>query len=67
LDEAIEQYKKALKLRPSLFYAYHNLGVVYFKRKEFSLAKKNFLQALELNPQYNPSKEFLKEIEKLGF
>lgn len=53
ISEAIENFQKALKLKPNYFEAYFNLGNAYLQRKDFLLAEKNYLSALKLNKK-NP-------------
>ena len=67
LDQAIAEYRKALEINPSFFPAYYNLGVVYYRKQDYLQAKKNFLQALSLNPRNEGSQKFLKGIEQLGY
>jgi len=50
LDEAIKEYKIALKLDP--FYAsdHNNLGICYYEKKMFGRATAEFQKALKLDP-----------------
>jgi tetratricopeptide (TPR) repeat protein len=47
--KAINQYKKALAIRPTASF-HSNLGSVYFAQKKFDDATKEFLEALRLDP-----------------
>jgi len=51
-NEAIENYYKAIKLKPDYAEAYNNLGIVYLKIKEFEKSKHNLDQATKLKPDY---------------
>ncbi len=53
ISEAIENFQKALELKPNYFEAYFNLGNAYLQKKNFPLAEKNYLSALKLNKK-NP-------------
>ncbi|MEO0131043.1 MAG: tetratricopeptide repeat protein [candidate division WOR-3 bacterium] len=53
IPEAIENFQKALELKPNYFEAYFNLGNAYFQKKDFLLAEKSYYSALKLNKK-NP-------------
>jgi Tfp pilus assembly protein PilF len=42
----------AIKLEPGFAEAYNNLGYVYFKQNNYSLAISNFKKAIEQKPGY---------------
>lgn len=48
-DEAIENFQKALELKPNYFEACFNLGNAYFQKRDFLSAEKNYQRALKLN------------------
>jgi len=50
LDEAIDAYTRALKLKPDYIEAHLNLGTAMFAKGRRTEAKRLFLQALELRP-----------------
>jgi len=50
LEKAIEEFKKAIKLKPNYADAYHNLANVYHQMGKNELAKENYQKALEFNP-----------------
>ena len=47
-DEAIEKYKKALQINPNMSEAHYNLGLAYFEKKNYVLAKQHAIQAYQL-------------------
>lgn len=47
-DEAIEKYKKALQINPNMSEAHYNLGLAYFEKKKYALARKHAIQAYQL-------------------
>ena len=49
LDQAIEEYQKALKLNPSYAEAYMNLGGIYVSKKDYDQAIQQFKKVVELN------------------
>lgn len=52
MDEAEEEYKKALKLNPDSHVAWNNLGTAYMKQKKFGPALDAFQKAVDRNPRY---------------
>ncbi len=52
LDEAIEQYEIALRLKPELVDAQMNLGVAYYKKGLLDKAIERYLIALKLEPGF---------------
>lgn len=51
-DEVISRYRDVLKLDATLFDVANNLGVLLAKNGDFSEAKKTFLHALSVKPDY---------------
>lgn len=49
LDQAIEEYQKALKLNPSYAEVYMNLGAIYVEKKDYDAALLQFKKVVELN------------------
>jgi tetratricopeptide (TPR) repeat protein len=47
--DAIDQYKKAIELKPSLALAHLNMGFCYFQMGDFKLAQERFQQAVWLD------------------
>jgi protein O-GlcNAc transferase len=54
-DAAIEEYSKAVKLRPDLAETYNNLGVAQKRKGQLENAAGNFNRALERRPDYSPA------------
>jgi hypothetical protein len=50
LEKAVEEFKKAIELKPNYADAYHNLANVYHQMGKDDLAKENYQKALEFNP-----------------
>jgi len=50
-DEAIEDYSRAIELRPNFFGAYYNRNVAYSKLGKYDKAFKDYSQALSLDPK----------------
>ncbi len=48
VDEAVEQYEKVIALQPSSAEAHYNLGLLYFKRKDYEVARSEAQKAYEL-------------------
>ena len=49
-DQAIKEYREALRLNPGRSEFYHNLGNVYYAKGLFDQAIKEYKQALEIDP-----------------
>lgn len=49
-DKAIEEFKKAIELKPNYADAYHNLANIYKIVRKIDLAEENYLKALSFNP-----------------
>ena len=57
-EKAIAEYKKALGLKEihikgEKSISYYNLGLIYSKKKEYEKAKRYYVHALKLNPQFS--------------
>ena len=50
LDDAIDSYHLARRLNPKRAATYHNLGVAYIDKKEYSRAIHELKRAIELQP-----------------
>ncbi|MFP4081517.1 MAG: tetratricopeptide repeat protein [Candidatus Aminicenantes bacterium] len=62
IDEAIQEFRKAVELKPDFAEAYLNLGVLLFNKKKDDEAEKALLKALELKPEESMTKNILAEI-----
>lgn len=49
-DKCISIYEKILGLNPDFYLAYRGLGNYYIKNRNYELAQKNYLKAIEINP-----------------
>lgn len=49
-EKAVEEFKKAIELKPGYADAYHNLGNTYQQMGEIDNATENFEKAIEFNP-----------------
>jgi tetratricopeptide (TPR) repeat protein len=52
IDEAIKEYKEALRLNPDHAKAHNNLGAAYYKQGQTEEAVGEYKEALRLNPDY---------------
>lgn len=50
LDEAKEEYRKAIELDPLFLYSYLNLGILYAREKEYAHALAMWNKVLEIDP-----------------
>jgi Flp pilus assembly protein TadD len=58
-EEAFESYRQVQKLRPDFALTHYNLGVAYAKRGQREKAEKEFVRALELNPDFSEAQKTL--------
>jgi len=49
-EKAIEEFKKAIELKPGYADAYHNLANIYWQTNKINEAIKNYQKAIEINP-----------------
>ena len=49
---AKKNYKKSVKVDPSFFHSYNNLGILFQKQGEKEKAIENFKKVIETNSQY---------------
>jgi len=50
-DAAIEQYKKAIRIKPDDAAIHYNLGAAYSNKGDYEAAVKEHLRAIELEPK----------------
>ena len=62
LDEAIQVYHIALRLKPNYAEAYNNLGVAYEARGLLDEAIKQYQISLQLNPKNESAKDNLVKV-----
>lgn len=61
-DEALQQFKLALKADPQFAMAHTGMGMYYFQKRMIPRAKGHFLKALQLNPKDLLAMELLANI-----
>jgi tetratricopeptide (TPR) repeat protein len=61
LDEALEQYKKAIASQPNEASYYYGIGTCYAAKNDLPEAIKNYQKAISLNPQEPSFKQALKQ------
>ena len=54
-DQAIGEFKEALKINPQYFFGLNNLGNIYGKQGKYEDAIKNFQKALDQKSDYSPA------------
>ncbi|HOO56711.1 MAG TPA: tetratricopeptide repeat protein [bacterium] len=52
LQEALVEYKEAIRLRPNFPDIRNRLGELYMKRLQYNLSEEEFKMALKINPKY---------------
>jgi tetratricopeptide (TPR) repeat protein len=57
---AEESYKRAIELDPGLVEAWVGLGILYWERGKYELARQHLATALELQPRHPKAKDYLK-------
>ncbi len=65
IDEAIEQYEKAIEIMPYYPSPYYNLGLIYMDRSDYSKAAFYMNKTLSINPNFIEAKEQLDIINSL--
>ena len=58
-DHALEQYELMIKAGTTYAQTFHNAGLIYLKRGATGPAETNLLRALELDPKFYPSAQYL--------
>ena len=51
-DRAIEKYIQAIRIEPIFIEAYHNLGQIYLRRREYAKAEEAFREVLRQDPRH---------------
>src|SRR5665213_3002455 len=54
-DKAIEAYNAGISANPNYQRLYYNLGLVYFRYKQYAEAEKNAIEAIKLDPKHASS------------
>ena len=60
--EAIEQYTQAIGIDPKYTEAYYARGICYKEMKKMNEASTDFVACTSINPDFEPAKEVLKEM-----
>jgi tetratricopeptide (TPR) repeat protein len=63
VEQALRQYKKALKVHPDEPYIYYNIGRLYLDMKNTTQAKSYFQQALDKDHGFDEAKQVIKAID----
>ena len=63
LDEAAEQFREALAIKPDYSEAHNNLGVVYSRTGHLDEAIEQYQAALEVNPDYGDAANNLEKLK----
>jgi Flp pilus assembly protein TadD len=53
---AVARFKRSIEINPEMFESYNNLGTVYFKTDNYTLAEANFAAAVRLRPEASASR-----------
>lgn len=59
LDEALQHYEEALKIRKNYTKAHYNLGVALAKQGRLAEARHHFAEVLRLEPNHVAARRFL--------
>lgn len=54
--EAVDEYKKAIALRPTFVDIKNKLGVVYRDMRDYSKSVRELEEAIKINPEYTPAR-----------
>ncbi|MBS1522201.1 MAG: tetratricopeptide repeat protein [Bacteroidetes bacterium] len=54
-QKAIEAYKNGIQVNPKYQRLYYNLGLTYFRNKQFAEAEVNAIEAIKLDPKHGSS------------
>ena len=54
-QKAIEAYKSGIQINPKYQRLYYNLGLTYFRNKQFAEAEANAIEAIKLDPKHASS------------
>ncbi|MCG8617197.1 MAG: tetratricopeptide repeat protein [Desulfobacterales bacterium] len=63
MEQALQQYKKALKVHPDEPYIYYNIGRLYLDIKDMDNARKYFQAALDKDHGFEEAKQVIKAID----
>lgn len=63
VDQALAQYKKALKVHPDEPYIYYNIGRLYLDMKKMDKARTYFQAALDKDAEFDEARQVIKAID----
>jgi tetratricopeptide (TPR) repeat protein len=63
LENAVQQYREAIRLDPGFTWAHYNLGLVLQEQKKNEEATQQFRLALSFDPNFRDAREALKKLE----
>ena len=64
IDSAINEFKKAIELKPDYVDAHFGLGAMYFKKGLYDLAVRHVEQAILIKPDFKEAHELLDALYK---
>jgi len=59
LNEAISEYKKAVKIKPDYADAHYNMAVAYWRQKNWQKVIENLEKVLRINPNHTDAQKYL--------
>lgn len=62
-QKSFEEYHKAIKLDPQQAHYYHDLGAAYARENMWPQAEQSLHEALKLDPDHEPTKRLLQQIQ----
>ena len=63
IENAATNFKTAITLDPSMFWAHYSLGALYQRQQKYEEALTKFQTSLSLNPKYYPAYYYIGEIQ----
>src|SRR5258708_6974604 len=54
-EKAIEAYKEGIKIKPDYQRLYYNMGIAYFRNKQYAEAEKSAIESIKLDPKHASS------------
>jgi tetratricopeptide (TPR) repeat protein len=66
LDEAIEAFTEAIRLKADFAEAYYNRGIVWYYKKDYARARADWEKTLQIDPDHAGARQNLELPERLG-